>query len=142
MLSTKTLSHKPNIVNIYRQTAKEECMKKINSSCMVPPECCVVIEMEKGARLGFRKAVLLQEIAALGSVKQAAKVSKIETSHALELIQEMNTNFTTPLVSYPQVPEPEDRACLTPYGTRIVAKYWQQFEPIWLSILEERARHY
>ncbi|WP_153306655.1 winged helix-turn-helix domain-containing protein [Desulfogranum japonicum] len=117
-------------------------MKKLRSSCMVPPECCVVIEMEKGARLGFRKAVLLQEIEALGSVKQAARVSKIEHSHAQELIREMNRCFTKPLVSYPQVAAPDDHASLTPYGAQMVSTYWKQFEPIWLSILEERARHY
>jgi hypothetical protein len=37
-------------------------MKK---ACMIPPECCVIIEMEQGVTLGYRKAVLLNEIQAL-----------------------------------------------------------------------------
>ena len=44
----------------------ETIMKKL---CMRPPECCVVIEMEPGATLGYRKAVLLNEIQALGSLR-------------------------------------------------------------------------
>ena len=69
-------------------------MKK---ACMGPPDCCVIIEMEHGARLGYRKAVLLNEIEALGSLRKAAKVSKIDPKHARELILEMNSVFSQPL---------------------------------------------
>jgi molybdate transport system regulatory protein len=114
-------------------------MKK---ACMVPPECCVIIEMEQGATLGYRKAVLLNEINALGSLSKAAKVSKIDSRHARDLILEMNNTFSQPLVDFLGNPNNADQVELTEKGTRIVRSYWQKFEPIWYSIIEERSRHY
>jgi hypothetical protein len=31
---------------------------------------------------------------------------------------------------------------LTEKGMRTVKSYWQKFEPVWFSIIEERSRHY
>lgn len=114
-------------------------MKK---ACMVPPDCCVVIEMEHGATLGYRKAVLLNEIRALGSLTRAAKVTKIDRRHARELIQEMNQAFSQPLVDFHGNPNSADQVELTERGEVIVKSYWQRFEPVWFSIIEERSRHY
>ncbi|MDD2465873.1 MAG: LysR family transcriptional regulator [Desulfobulbus sp.] len=114
-------------------------MKKV---CMTPPDCCVIIEMEQGATLGYRKAVLLDEIHALGSLTKAAKVSKIDMPHARDLIQEMNRSFSEPLVHFIGNACQSDRVELTNKGLRTVRSYWQQFEPVWLSIIEERSRHY
>ncbi len=109
---------------------------------MIPNDCCVIIEMEQGATLGYRKAVLLNEIQALGSLTKAAKVAKIDQQHALELIQEMNRSFSQPLVDFLGNPTQSDRVKLTEKGESIAKAYWQQFEPVWLSIIEERSRHY
>lgn len=114
-------------------------MKK---ACMIPPECCVIIEMEQGATLGYRKAVLLNEITALGSLSKAAKVSKIDSRHARDLILEMNNTFSQPLVDFLGNPNNADQVQLTEKGTKIAQSYWQKFEPIWYSIIEERSRHY
>lgn len=114
-------------------------MKKM---CMVPPDCCVVMEMERGASLGYRKAVLLNEIQALGSLVKAAMVSKIELRHARELVGEMNRSFSQPLVDFLGDPEDSDKVALTEQGWRTVQTYWQRFEPVWQSIIEERSRHY
>jgi molybdate transport repressor ModE-like protein len=114
-------------------------MKK---TCKTPPECCVVIEMEKGATLGFKKAVLLNEIEALGSLAKAAKVSKIDDSHARELIVEMNCTFSHPLVYFLGNSKLSDQVELTEKGRSTVQTYWKRFEPIWLSIIEERSRHF
>ena len=114
----------------------------MNKACMIPPECCVIVEMEAGATLGYRKAVLLNEIQALGSLTKAAKVAKIEKKHARELIFEMNTAFSRPLVDFQGNPRNSDQVELTETGASMVRSYWRQFEPIWLSIIEERARHY
>ena len=114
-------------------------MRKIT---MTPPDCCVIIEMERGASLGYRKAVLLDEIQALGSLTKAAIVSKIDQKHARELVQEMNTSFSEPLVCFHGNPTRADRVELTNKGMHTVRSYWQQFEPVWLSIIEERSRHY
>ena len=110
--------------------------------CMAPPDCCVIIEMEQGALLGYRKAVLLNEIEALGSLAKAAKVAQIDHRHARDLVEEMNRSFSQPLVVFLGNPARSDRVELTPKGESTVKAYWQQFEPVWLSIIEERSRHY
>lgn len=114
-------------------------MKKM---CMTPPDCCVIIEMERGATLGYRKAVLLNEIQALGSLAQAAKVAKMDHQHAREVIAEMNRCFSQPLVDFLGNPARADRVELTAKGEQTAKAYWRQFEPVWLSIIEERSRHY
>ncbi len=114
----------------------------MKNMCMIPPECCVIIEMEEGAKLGYRKAVLLNEIQALGSLSKAAKVSKIDCNHARELIWEMNMVFSQPLVDFLGDPKKSDKVELTEKGMRTVKSYWQKFEPVWFSIIEERSRHY
>lgn len=114
-------------------------MKK---ACMIPPDCCVVIEMEQGATLGYRKAVLLNEIHALGSLSKAAKVSKIDCKHARELVWEMNRVFSQPLVDFLGNPQKSDQVELTEKGIRTAKSYWQKFEPVWFSIIDERSRHY
>ncbi|MBV5316332.1 MAG: hypothetical protein JZU50_00850 [Desulfobulbaceae bacterium] len=114
-------------------------MKK---ACTVPPDCCVIIEMEQGAKLGYRKAVLLNEIQALGSLTKAAKVSRIDRKHARELITEMNNTFSQPLVNFLGNSNNSDQVELTWKGAIVVKSYWQKFEPVWYSIIEERSRHY
>lgn len=114
-------------------------MKK---ACMIPPECCVIIEMEQGVTLGYRKAVLLNEIKALGSLSKAAKVTKIDRKHARDLILEMNSAFSQPLVIFFGNPDSADHVELTKKGALISRSYWQKFEPVWYSIIEERSRHY
>ena len=110
--------------------------------CVVPSECCVNIEMEKGATLGYRKAVLLKEIHALRSLKKAAKVSKINLNHARELILEINNTFNAPLVDFKGNFRYTDTVKLTEKGEKTVRSYWKKFEMVWLSIIQERSRHY
>jgi molybdate transport repressor ModE-like protein len=118
---------------------EEDRMKK---GCMVPPECCVIIEMEKGASLGYRKAVLLNEIQALGSLKKAATVTRIDLGHARELVAEINGCFSQPLVDFKGSSRNTDSVALTEKGEKTVRSYWRQFESIWLDIMQERSRHY
>jgi hypothetical protein len=58
------------------------------------PDCSVVIEMEHGATLGYRRAVLLNEIPTLGSLSKAAKVSKNDRKHAKLLSGFQDLRFT------------------------------------------------
>ncbi len=109
---------------------------------IVPPECCVIIEMEQGASLGYRKAVLLNEIDALGSLEKAAKTSRLDMVHARDIIFEMNQDFSQPLIVFYGNPCDCDTVQLTAKGKEVARSYWQQFEPVWLSIIDERSRHY
>jgi len=114
-------------------------MKK---TCTIPPACCVIIEMEPGATLGYRRAVLLNEIEALESLTKAAKTSKITLHHARELVLQMNKEFSDPLVNLVNHSTADDYVTLSKKGKVIANSYWRQFEPIWHDIQEERSRHY
>lgn len=110
--------------------------------CIKPPDSCVMIEMEPGIYLGYRKAVLLNEIEALGSLEKAAKTSLVGAEHARELIVEMNNKFIPPLIRFIGNCNACDHVQLTENGKRVARSYWRQFEPVWQSIIEERSRHF
>jgi len=90
---------------------------------LIPPERCVIIEMEEGASIGYRKAVLLSEIRALHSLEKAAKTSRIDSTHARELVFEMNEVFSGPLVLFHGNPQDCDLVQLTARGESVTASY-------------------
>jgi len=114
----------------------------IKKGIMIPPGNCVIIEMEKRVSLGYRGAVLLSEIQTCGSLAHSAETSKIDLSHAQDLILELNRTFSQPLVEFSGNPNDTDVVALTEKGKATVRSYWDQFEPVCLSIMEERSRHY
>ncbi len=114
-------------------------MKK---ACTIPPDCCVIIEVEPGAVLGYRRAVLLSEIEALESLTKAAKTSKMTLQHARELVLRMNRDFSASLVDFAHNENDCDHVRLSSKGKEVASDYWRQFEPVWLDILQERSRHY
>ena len=87
----------------------------MKGSCLEPPSCCVIAETEGGV-LGYRMAVLLDEIRSHGSLSQASKVARIDIDHARELIEEMNSFFREPLVRYVGRDAMTDEARLTRLG--------------------------
>jgi len=109
---------------------------------VVPPDCCVIIEVDKGASLGYRKASLLNEIKLLGSLGKAAISSSIDAEHARDLIFEMNEDFRQPLVVFDGNPIDCDPVQLTEKGEKMASLYWQKYLPVWQSILDERGRNY
>jgi len=98
--------------------------------------------MEAGARLGYRRAVLLNEIKALSSLRLAAKTTGVSVVHALDLVRQMNKDFSLPLVAFTGMTHDDDRVRLTEWGNEMARNYWRLFEPVWLNIMEERSRHY
>lgn len=109
-------------------------------SCLEPPSCCVIAETEGGA-LGYRMAVLLDEIRSQGSLSQASKTAKIDLDHARELVHEMNESFRAPLVEFDKGSVDSDGVRLTRLGEDTVTWYWQKFGTVWSSILEERSNY-
>jgi len=110
-------------------------------SCLEPPSCCVIAETEDGA-LGYRMAVLLDEIGRPGSLSEASKAEKIDLDHARELVCEMNESFRAPLVEFGESCPNSEGARLTRLGEDTSNWYWQIFGTVWSSILEERCNHY
>ncbi len=111
-------------------------------ACMKPPSCCVVVELEQGAFLGYRRAVLLDEIRSRGSLTEAAKAAEMQYDHALHLLQEMNGSFHAPLVRLHADVQNKDSALLTRTGEEMVSSYWRKFASVWTSIIEEQSRDY
>ena len=110
---------------------------------IIPPSCCVIVEMEPGASLGYRGAVLLSEIGELNSLTNAAKRSRIPLLHARELVLKMNSDFSHPLVHFTENdPAYSDNVTLSEKGKAVTKFYWKEFEPVWHKIMEERSRHY
>lgn len=114
-------------------------MKKL---CRNKNRCCVVIELEPGAALAYGRAVLLNEIDALHSITKAAKTAKMTQTHAKELINQMNKEFSSPLVAFSNEKATQEEVHLTEKGRRIRKQYWQRFEPLWDDIVNERSRHF
>ena len=111
-------------------------------ACMTPPSCCVIVELEQGAFLGYRRAVLLDEIRNRGSLSQAAEAAEIHPEHALHLLTEMNGSFHAPLVHFQENSTETDSARLTETGEEMVRSYWSKFATVLTSIAEERSKHY
>jgi molybdate transport repressor ModE-like protein len=114
--------------------------KTMKMTCLEPPSCCVIAETEGGA-LGYRMAVLLDEIRRLGSLSRASMSAKIDLDHARELVAEMNESFRTPLVAFDKSTGDSDDVRLTRLGEDTVSWYWQEFGTVWQSILEERSKY-
>lgn len=109
---------------------------------MIPPSKCVIIEMERQVSLGYRGAVLLSEIQTCGSLTHSAESSKIDFHHAHDLIMELNSTFSQPLVEFTGSPNDTDLVALTEKGRATVRSYWGQFESACWSIMKERSNHY
>lgn len=109
---------------------------------MTPPGNCVIIKMEKQASLGYRGAVLLSEIQTCGSLAHSAASSKIDLTHAQDLINQFNTTFSQPLVEFTGHPGDTDVVALTEKGKATIRSYWGLFESASLSIMKERSRSY
>jgi molybdenum-dependent DNA-binding transcriptional regulator ModE len=98
--------------------------------------------MEPGASIGYRRAVLLNEIEALESITKAAMTSRIPLCHARELVLRMNREFSAPLVNFADNRSDCDHVYLSRKGKEVATVYWRKFEPVWHDIQEERSRHY
>ena len=113
----------------------------MQATCLEPPSCCVIAETEGGA-LGYRMAVLRDELRRLGSLSQAAQAAGIGSDHARELMEDMIGSFREPLVEFERSCADSDNVRLTRLGDDTVDWYWRKFGTVWSSIFEERSKRY
>ncbi len=106
-----------------------------------PPSCCIIVRAEAGT-LGYRKAVLLDEIGRLGSIVLASKSAGIDLGHGRELAKDFIESFREPLIEFDDRYLDSDRVRLTCLGKDMLHRYWQQFASTWSLILEERSKSY
>ena len=113
-------------------------------TCAQREHPCVLIEVEGGALLGYNRARLLENIAILSSISEAANAVSISYQHALELVELMNGHSRVPLVETLKDGNHAGEAKLTPEGQTALESFWVLYEAFKLSIcdqLDGRSQH-
>ncbi|MAN72506.1 MAG: LysR family transcriptional regulator [Henriciella sp.] len=83
----------------------------------------VRIDLPNGGRFGPGKAALLRAIASEGSIRKAAAALSMSYPRALKLIDEMNGDFSTPLISSSHGGATGGGSSLTAMGEQVLALY-------------------
>lgn len=86
-------------------------------------EISLRLDFPNGGRFGPGKAALLREISQNGSISAAARALEMSYPRALKLIDDMNSQFTTPLVETYQGGVNRGGAKVTNTGRSVIAIY-------------------
>lgn len=81
------------------------------------------IDFRPGVRIGPGKILLLEKIAALGSISAAGRAMDMSYRRAWELVEELNKMFAKPVVASKTGGRKGGGAALTPLGHDLVARY-------------------
>jgi molybdate transport system regulatory protein len=81
------------------------------------------LQIKRGVVLGPGKVALLEHIAELGSISQAAKAMQMSYRTAWELVTAMNEHFAKPLVVSTKGGAGGGGASLTPMGKEVLRRY-------------------
>jgi len=83
----------------------------------------ISIVFESGARIGPRKAALLESIRNTGSISAAAREMGMDYKRAWTLLDSMNQAFTEPVVSAAPGGARGGGAVLTEFGAEVLERY-------------------
>jgi molybdate transport system regulatory protein len=81
------------------------------------------IDFDRGLRIGPGKIVLLEQIAATGSISAAGRAMAMSYRRAWELVEELNGIFAQPVVISRSGGRKGGGAALTKLGETLVARY-------------------
>lgn len=81
------------------------------------------INLPNGGRFGPGKAALLKAIGKEGSINKAAEALGMSYPRALKLIEQMNNDFTAPLITSTHGGKQRGGSELTDAGTTVLALY-------------------
>lgn len=81
------------------------------------------IDLPDGSRFGPGKAALLSALAEQGSIAAAARALNMSYPKALRLVDEMNAQFTKPLIETFQGGTTRGGASITAHGEKVIALY-------------------
>ncbi len=81
------------------------------------------IETPDGKLLGHGRVELLERIKESGSIRQAALQMKMSYKQAWDLINHMNSHFTSPLVVSHRGGKGGGNAIVTEYGLKVIAQF-------------------
>lgn len=87
------------------------------------PSLSLRIDFEPDGRLGPGKVMLLERIAASGSISAAARSMNMSYKHAWDLIEEMNVLFGKQLISTQTGGKDGGGARLTEMGEAVVTRF-------------------
>jgi molybdate transport repressor ModE-like protein len=94
-----------------------------------------LIELNCGAVLGKKRALLLEGIDLFRSIGGAAEAAGIPLDHALELVSSMNDSCRSPLVEILNAEVADISAWLTVAGQRAVQDFKPLYKDLKLSLL-------
>jgi molybdate transport system regulatory protein len=83
------------------------------------------IEINGGKVIGHGRVELLERIQASGSIRQAALQMKMSYKQAWDLINHINSNFSSPIVISHRGGKGGGSATVTPNGLAIIAQFHQ-----------------
>jgi molybdate transport system regulatory protein len=81
------------------------------------------IETPEGRLLGHGRAELLERIKASGSIRQAAIQMKMSYKQAWDMINHMNENFSSPVVTSRRGGKGGGSAVVTEYGLKVINQF-------------------
>jgi molybdate transport system regulatory protein len=81
------------------------------------------IDLDTGVRIGPGKILLLEEIARTGSISGAGRALRMSYRRAWELVEDLNRNLGSPVVSTAAGGSGGGGASLTPTGQAVVSHY-------------------
>jgi molybdate transport system regulatory protein len=81
------------------------------------------VDLASGARIGPGKVALLEEIARSGSISAAGRVLRMSYRRAWELVEDLNRNLGTPVVTTAAGGTGGGGARLTEAGSTLIAEY-------------------
>jgi molybdate transport system regulatory protein len=87
------------------------------------PSLSLRVNLVPGGRIGPGKIELLEQIAAFGSISEAARRMKMSYKHAWDLIEEMNKSFGKPVISAQIGGKHGGGAQLTAVGLSVVSRF-------------------
>ena len=103
-------------------------------------EFSIRLDLADGSRFGPGKAQLLSAIKETGSISSAAKHLAMSYPRALRLVNEMNEQFTRPLVDKFQGGVDRGGAQLSPLGSEVLELYHEIGASVKSSTHEQRKR--
>jgi len=87
------------------------------------PSLSLRIDFDPDGRLGPGKVMLLENVAASGSISAAARAMNMSYKHAWDLIEELNQLFGKPLISTQTGGKDGGGARLTEMGQAVVTRF-------------------
>ena len=99
----------------------------------------VWIEGPDGTFLGYGRVVLLERIRDYGSISAAARSMKMSYRHAWKLVESMNRQSSSPVVTMSTGGRGGGGATLTEVGERAIETFWSFYRDF-KTFLEARTR--